>query len=56
MRAKVLFGAYTSVALLLGSASPVLAQSPEPDTRQGVIETAAAEKATDLKPYVSDHG
>ena len=51
MRAKVLFGAYTSVALLVASASPVLAQSPEPDTRQAVIETAAAEKATDLKPY-----
>ena len=50
MRAIVL-GAYTSVALLVGSASPVLAQSPEPDTRQGVIEAEAAEKATDLKPY-----
>jgi hypothetical protein len=50
MRAIVL-GACTSVALLAGSASPVLAQSSEPDTRQGVIETAAAEKATDLKPY-----
>ena len=51
MRAVVLFGAYTSVALLVGSASPVLAQSPESDTRQAVIATAAAEKATDLKPY-----
>ena len=51
MRAVVLFGAYTSVALLVGSASPVLAQSPEPGTREAVIATAAAEKATDLKPY-----
>jgi hypothetical protein len=51
MRAVVLFGAYTSVALLVGSAGPVRAQSPEPETRQAVIETAAAEKATDLKPY-----
>ena len=51
MRANVLFGAYTSVALLVGSASPVLAQSAEPDTRQGVTEAAAAEKATELKPY-----
>jgi outer membrane protein assembly factor BamA len=50
MRAIVL-GACTSVALLAGLASPVLAQSSEPDTRQGIIETAAAEKATDLEPY-----
>jgi hypothetical protein len=51
MRTLLLLGAYTSVALLVGPASPVLAQSPEPDTRQTTIETAAAEKAKDLKPY-----
>lgn len=51
MRTVLLLGAYMLVALLVGSRNPVLAQSPEPDTRQTVIETAAAEKAKVLTPY-----
>jgi Omp85 superfamily domain len=51
MRTVVVIGASTLVALLVGSARPVLAQSTEQDTRQAVIEAAAAEKAKDLKPY-----
>ena len=54
MRAVVLFGAYTSVALLAGSASPVLAQSPESDTRQTLITTAAAEKAMDVSAAATE--
>ena len=52
MRAVVSVGAYTSVAfLVVGSASRVMAQSAEPETRQAITETAAAEKAKVLKPY-----
>jgi hypothetical protein len=43
---------YAMVALTTGFASPVLAQAPEPATRQAAIEPAQAEKSKTLHPYV----
>jgi hypothetical protein len=40
------------VALTTGFASPVLAQAPEPATRQAAIEQGQAEKSKSLHPYV----
>ena len=55
MRLASLFRLGASLTCVIGIASAALAQSPEPkqepDTRQGVTEAAAAEKATELKPY-----
>ena len=52
MRAVVSVGAYTSVAfLVVGSASRVMAQSAQPETRQAIVDTAAGDKAKVLKPY-----
>jgi outer membrane protein assembly factor BamA len=50
MRLSGLFGLCTSVAVVLG-ASTALAQTPEPETRQAILENAAAEKAKSLQPY-----
>src|SRR6185295_4673618 len=38
--------------LITGSAAPLLAQQPEPATREAAIEGGQAEKAKDLHPYV----
>jgi hypothetical protein len=51
MRLSGLFGFFTSMSLVIGAATTVLAQSPEPETRQSTIENAAAEKAKNLQPY-----
>ena len=53
MRPNGLFGLCTSMALVIGTASTALGQTPEPEpqTRQTTIESAAAEKATELYPY-----
>ena len=40
------------VALMAAVASPVLAQEPEPATREAAIEQAQAEKSKTLHPYV----
>jgi len=37
--------------LTAGAATPVLAQEPEPTTREAAIEQAQAEKASELRPY-----
>jgi Omp85 superfamily domain len=51
MRLSGLFGLCTSVAMVLGATTTALAQTPEPETRQSILESAAAEKATNLQPY-----
>ena len=51
MHLRGLFGFCTSVAMVLGAATTALAQTPEPETRQSILESAAAEKATNLQPY-----
>jgi len=51
MRLSGLFGFCTSVAMVLGAATTVLAQTPEPEMRQSVLENATAEKAKSLQPY-----
>jgi len=56
MRTVNVFGICTSLALLAGTAAPAAAQTPEPDTRQAVIEQAQAQKAPKLKPYVPSGG
>jgi protein tyrosine/serine phosphatase len=50
MRPDGLFGLCTSIAIVIGTASTAFGQTPEPEpqTRQTTIESAAAEKATDL--------
>ena len=40
------------VALTAAVTSPVLAQEPEPATREAAIEQAQAEKSKTLHPYV----
>ena len=42
----------TVVALAAGTATSVVAQEPEPPTRQAAIEQAQAEKVKTLHPYV----
>jgi hypothetical protein len=54
MRLSGLFGLCTSVAKVPG-ATTVLAHTPEPETRQSILESAAAEKATSLQPYIRSH-
>src|SRR4030095_5789981 len=44
------------VAVTLGSAAVVVAQEPEPTTRQAVIEKQQAEKAKTLKPMLPRKG
>ena len=53
MRSNGLFGLCMSLAFVISTASTALGQTPEPEpqTRQTTIESAAAEKATDLYPY-----
>ena len=53
MRSNDLFGLCLSMAFVIGTASTALGQTPEPEpqTRQTTIESAAAEKATELYPY-----
>ena len=46
----------TSLALLAGPATSALAQTPEPDTRQAVLEAEQAKKDTTLQPYVPTKG
>jgi hypothetical protein len=43
---------FTVVALAAGAATSVVAQEPEPTTREAAIEQAQAEKAKVLTPYV----
>jgi hypothetical protein len=43
---------FTVVALAAGAATSVVAQEPEPTTREAAIEQAQAEKAKVLNPYV----
>jgi hypothetical protein len=43
---------FTAIGLTLGSATSVIAQQPEPATREAAIEQQQAEKDKDLKPYV----
>ena len=50
------FGICTSFALLAAAASPAAAQTPEPDTRQAVIEQAESQKAAKLQPFVPSGG
>ena len=56
MRAVQLFRACISAALLAGSATPVLAQAPDTETRESVIESAQADKVPKLQPYVPSKG
>jgi hypothetical protein len=53
MRLGSRFALSTALALVIGAATPALAQTPDPDqdARQAVVENAAAEKAKVLKPY-----
>jgi hypothetical protein len=51
MRLSGLSGLLTSVAIVLGVTTTVLAQTPDPETRQSGLENAAAEKAKSLQPY-----
>jgi hypothetical protein len=51
MRLSGLFGLCTSVAMVLGATTTALAQTPEPETRQSILESAAAVKAASLQPY-----
>jgi surface antigen Omp85-like protein len=53
MRLSGLLGFCASMAVVIGAAPTARAQSSEsqPETRQSTVETAAAEKATDLHPY-----
>jgi Omp85 superfamily domain len=53
MRLIGLFGVCTSLAVLIGTANPALAQqpAPEPETRQTIIADAVEEKAKSLHPY-----
>src|SRR5678816_1471594 len=43
-------------ALLAGAASPVVAQEPDPTTREAAIEKEQAEKVKTLHPYVPGKG
>ncbi len=56
IRAVGLVGAFTSIGLLIGAVTPALAQAPDPDARQEVIEQAQSQKSTTLQPYVSSRG
>lgn len=47
---------FTVVALAAGAATSVLAQEPDPPTRQAAIEQAQAEKVKDLHAYVPGKG
>ena len=55
MRLASLFKLGATLTFVIGAASTALAQSPEPEqepqTRQTIIGSAAAEKAKDLHPY-----
>lgn len=56
MRTLNLWSLCTSIALLAGSATAALAQTPEPDTREAVLEAEQAKKDTTLQPYVPTKG
>jgi len=56
MRTFNLWSLCTSIALAVGPATMALAQTPEPDTRQAVIEAEQAKKDTTLQPYVPTKG
>ena len=56
MRTVKWFQVCATAALLSGSATAALAQAPDPDTRESVIEDAQADKATKLQPYVPSKG
>lgn len=56
MRTFNLWSLCTSIALAAGPATTALAQTPEPDTRQAVIEAEQAKKDTTLQPYVPTKG
>ena len=51
MRTATVWRLCTAVALTLGSAGTLLAQQPEPTTREGEIEKAQVDKAQTLHPY-----
>jgi hypothetical protein len=56
MRTLSLIRICTSLALLVGPATSVFAQTPEPNTRQAVLEAEQAKKDTTLQPYVPTQG
>jgi hypothetical protein len=51
MRMVGLWKLIALAVLAAGAATPVLAQEPEPTTREAAIEAAQAEKASELRPY-----
>jgi hypothetical protein len=56
MRTVNILGICTSLALLVATPRPVVAQTPEPDTRQAAIEQAESQKASKLQPFVPTGG
>ena len=52
MRTGGMWRLFTSIALTVGAATSVVAQEPEPPTREAAIEQAQAEKVKTLHPYV----
>ena len=52
MRAVGIWRLFTVVALVAGAATSVVAQAPEPATREAAIEQEQAEKVKVLRPYV----
>jgi len=56
MRTLKWFQVCATVTLLSGTATAALAQAPDADTRESVIEDAQADKVTKLQPYVPGKG
>jgi hypothetical protein len=56
MRTLSLFRICMSVALLAGVATSTSAQTPEPETRQAVLEGEQTQKSAALEPYVPSKG
>src|SRR5689334_21266183 len=56
MRTLSLFRLSMSVAFLAGVVTSASAQTPEPETRQAVLEAEQAKKETTLQPYVPTKG
>ena len=56
MRTVNILGICTSLALLAATPRTVVAQTPEPDTRQAAIEQAESQKASKLQPFVPTGG
>src|SRR5213594_2884313 len=52
MRSVGMYSVFAVIALVAGSATSVVAQAPEPTTREAAVEQAQAEKVKTLHPYV----